>query len=133
MSRYCLDASAYSHFLRGDRAAAEAIDGAEWLGVPAVALGELRTGFLLGSRRRENEERLRAFLASPVVEIVEVDDEVSRLYAEIVFDLRRRGRPVPTNDVWIAASTLRAGAVLLTYDAHFQAIGRLGVHDLSGG
>lgn len=131
MSRYCLDTSAYSHFLRGHRAAAEVIDRADWLGVPAIALGELRTGFLLGSRRRENEEHLLAFLASPVVEIVEVDDEVSRLYAEIVVELRRTGRPLPTNDVWIAASALRAGAVLLTYDAHFQSISRLGLHDLS--
>jgi tRNA(fMet)-specific endonuclease VapC len=131
MSRYCLDTSAYSHLLRGHPAAAELIDRADWLGVPAVALGELRTGFLLGSRRRENEERLLAFLTSPVVEIVEVDDEVSRLYAEIVVELRRTGRPLPTNDVWIAASALRAGAVLLTYDAHFQSISRLGLRDLS--
>ncbi|HEX2164465.1 MAG TPA: type II toxin-antitoxin system VapC family toxin [Thermoanaerobaculia bacterium] len=133
MSRICLDTSAYSHFMRGDATAAELIDRAEWVGLPAVVLGELRTGFLLGSRRRENEHRLLGFLSSPVVEIVDVDDEVSRQYAEIVVELRRAGRPIPSNDLWIAACALRAGALLLTYDGHFQAIARLGVLDLSNG
>jgi predicted nucleic acid-binding protein len=127
MSRYCLDTSAYSHFMRGDHAAAAVIDRAEWLGLPAVALGELRVGFLLGGRRQQNEEKLLELLAAPVVEVVEVDDEVSRHYSEIVVELRRAGRPIPTNDIWIAASAVRAGALLLTYDEHFAAIGRLGM------
>jgi predicted nucleic acid-binding protein len=59
--------------------------------------------------------------------VVEVDDEVSRHYSEIVVELRRAGRPIPTNDIWIAASAVRAGALLLTYDEHFAAIGRLGM------
>lgn len=131
MSRYCLDTSAYSHFMRGDSAVAALVDRAEWLGLPAVVLGELRVGFLLGARREQNEERLLEFASSPVVEVVEVDDEVSRHYAQIVVDLRRAGRPIPTNDIWIAASALRAGALLLTYDVHFDAIGRLGVIQLA--
>jgi tRNA(fMet)-specific endonuclease VapC len=131
MSRYCLDTSAYSHFKRGDPRVVELIDGAEWLGMPTIVLGELRVGFLLGGRQLVNEMELREFLSSPVVEVLGVDPEVSRHYAEIVVDLRRAGTPIPTNDVWIAAITAREGALLLTYDDHFRSISRIGTLILS--
>jgi predicted nucleic acid-binding protein len=126
MSRYCLDTSAYSHFRRGDPAVVELLDQAEWIGVPAVTLGELRTGFLLGDRRAQNEAELRDFLAHPAVRVLSVDDEVSRHYAEIVAELRRAGTPLPTNDLWIAATAAGAGALVLTYDRHFGRIVRAG-------
>jgi predicted nucleic acid-binding protein len=47
---------------------------------------------------------LREFLANPVVEVLDVDEEVSRHYADIVTDLRTAGTPIPTNDIWIAAT-----------------------------
>ena len=132
MSRYCLDTSAYSHFQRGDERVVEILDRAEWVGVPAITLGELRTGFLLGGRRDRNEADLRDFLASPVVETLEVDEEVSRHYAEIVGDLRLTGTPLPTNDIWLAATAARAGALVLTYDNHFESIVRVGSLILHG-
>ncbi len=132
MSRYCLDTSAYSHFQRGDQDVAGILDRAEWVGVPAITLGELRTGFLLGDHRIRNESELGDFLANPVVEILVVDEEVGRHYAEIVADLRRAGTPLPTNDIWIAATAARAGALVLTYDSHYERIARVGSIVLSG-
>jgi len=126
VSRLVLDTSAYSHLQRGDRQATELIDGAEWIGMPAIALGELRAGFLLGGRRERNEAALREFLSNAVVEVLSVDDEVSRHYADIVLDLRHAGRPIPTNDIWIAATAARAGAMILSSDDHFTAIARVG-------
>ncbi len=126
MSRYCLDTSAYSHFQRGDERVTELVDRAEWVGVPTVTLGELRAGFLLGAHRERNEALLREFLAHPVVEVLAVDDEVSRHYAEIVAELQRAGTPLPTNDLWIAATAARRGALVLTHDEHFEEIARVG-------
>lgn len=126
MSTYCLDTSAYSHFRRGNKEVVAILDRAELVGVPAVALGELRTGFLLGARRQRNEADLDAFLASPVVEVLPVDSETSRHYAEIVGELRKAGTPVPTNDIWIAATAARNGAAVLTCDEHFERIARVG-------
>ena len=132
MSRYCLDTSAYSHFQRGDDRVIEILDRAEWLGVPVMTLGELRTGFLLGSQAEENESSLREFLANPVVEELPADGDVSRHYAEIVVDLCRAGTPIPTNDIWIAATAARFGALVLTYRGHFRNIGRVGSVVLDG-
>ncbi len=126
MSRFCLDTSAYSRFQRGDETVVELVDRAEWIGMPSVALGELRTGFLLGGRTAQNERELGEFLASPVVTELTVDGEVSRHYAEMVVDLRRAGTPIPTNDIWIAATAARAGALVLTADEHFERINRVG-------
>jgi tRNA(fMet)-specific endonuclease VapC len=126
VSAYCLDTSAYSNFRRGNDELVSVIDRADWIGIPTVTLGELRTGFLLGGRRERNESELDEFLANPIVEVLEVDAEASRHYAEIVADLRRAGTPLPTNDIWIAATAARHGASVLTCDEHFERIARVG-------
>jgi tRNA(fMet)-specific endonuclease VapC len=108
LNRICLDTSAYSHFMRGRDSAVAVISAAKWIGVPTVVLGELRTGFLLGERARKNEEELDRFLDHPLVQVLDVDDAASRIYAEIMVMLRRRGTPpLPTNDIWIAAVAAR--------------------------
>lgn len=126
MSRYCVDTSAYSRFRTGHPEVVEPLDAAEWVGVPAITLGELRTGFRRGSRGERNEGELRAFLDNPVVSVLVVDEEASRHYAAIVADLRRAGTPLPTNDIWIAATAARTGSWVLTLDRHFERIARVG-------
>ncbi len=123
--RCCLDTSAYSQFKRGDGQVVELIDHADWVGLPTVVMGELWLGFLLGNRFRQNETELAAFVANPSVETLAVDEEVARIYAEIVVDLRKAGTPLPTNDIWVAATAVRAGASVITYDAHFSKIKRV--------
>jgi tRNA(fMet)-specific endonuclease VapC len=124
--KLCLDTSAYSNFKRGHAPAVEAISRASWVGVPAIVIGELRVGFARGSRRQLNEGELATFLAHPLVTSLEIDDEAARIYAEVVCALREAGTPVPTNDIWIAAVAAREGASVLTYDAHFSQIHRVG-------
>lgn len=127
MSRYCLDTSAYVDTLRGDRRCANILDAAAWIGVPAIVLGELRAGFRLGGGGAGEEARLSEFLASPVVALVPVDDDVAQCYADIAADLRRAGTPIPANDVWIAACAAHTGSTVLTADAHFERVRRIGV------
>lgn len=126
MTRLCLDTSAYSHFKRGDIECVSAITNARTLFLPTVVLGELRVGFRLGSRYTENEKELQAFLAHPLVQVLDVDDQAASIYAELVVALRHAGTPVPTNDIWVAALAVREGATVITYDIHFSLIGRVG-------
>jgi tRNA(fMet)-specific endonuclease VapC len=112
--------------MRGDDAVVELVEGADWVGMPAVVIGELHVGFLAGSARRRNLAELERFLGHPVVEEIPVDREVARIYAEIVVALKEQGTPIPTNDVWVAASTARAGAPLIAYDTHFDEVARIG-------
>jgi len=85
----------------------------------AVVLGELLAGFKKGSRTRQNEERLRRFVAASRVRVMYVDEETAVRYAAIKDYLRREGTPIPTNDVWIAATAFQHGLRLQTLDAHF--------------
>ena len=126
MNRVCLDTSAYSHFRRGEPSVVEIIGMAQWIGVPAVVLGELRTGFSLGSHAARNEDELRRFLHHSSVEVLDVDDDAARIYAEIMVALRKVGTPLPTNDIWVAAVAVREGATVLAYDEHFRLIHRVG-------
>ncbi len=126
MSRLCLDTSAYSQFKRGLESAVKAISGARWIGVPSIVLGELHSGFALGTRQDENEAELRRFLDHPVVEVIDIDAEIAKVYSEILIELRRQGTPVPTNDLWIAAVSAREGAPIVTCDRHFEHIARVG-------
>lgn len=116
----CLDTSAYSNMRRGHEQAVEVIRRARMVLVPAIVIGELRAGFRLGSRRRENESKLDAFLHEPIVRVLEVDAEAATFYADLVVALRSAGTPLPTNDIWIGALALREGSRVLTHDRHFE-------------
>jgi predicted nucleic acid-binding protein len=129
--RICIDTSAYSQFKRGHKKAIDTITSAREVYLPAIAMGELRTGFLLGKNSKKNEEELQVFLSYPVVKVLEVDDLCSQIYAEILVELRSAGKPIPTNDIWIAALAAKQGATVITFDQHFESIQRVGSQILS--
>lgn len=92
-----------------------------------VVLGELLGGFRQGSRERENRKDLEVFLQSPRVRVLTVDEETAQRYADIYHGLRKAGTPVPTNDVWIAASAMQYGHQIVTLDRHFSLIAQVAV------
>ena len=122
MTRVLLDTSAYSAFFRGHEGVIEAVRTADEILFSPIVLGELRAGFRGGAHRLRNERELEVFLTSSRVNTLTIDSETALRYAEIVTFLRRSGTPVPTNDLWIAASAMQSGAALLTTDAHFDRI-----------
>jgi len=118
----CLDTCAYSRLMCGNQELRSFLEACTILFVPVVVLGELHAGFGAGSRTRENERQLLAFLETPGVRIQDATWDVARRYALLVNFLRKAGRPIPANDIWIAATALELGARLVTYDAHFAKI-----------
>ena len=78
--------------------------------------------FRRGKRLEENLERLDRFRASPRVRTVALDEETAHRYSEIVAYLRQAGTPIPTNDVWIAASAMQLGLRVVTTDSHFERV-----------
>jgi tRNA(fMet)-specific endonuclease VapC len=117
-----LDTSAYSELYRGNQAVVDVLRRAETVGVPAVVLGELYSGFRAGNRWAENTAQLAQFLSKPSVRILNVTEDTALRYAEVDVYLRKKGRPIPRNDVWIAAVALEHGLQLLTLDVHFREI-----------
>jgi tRNA(fMet)-specific endonuclease VapC len=123
--RLVLDTSAYSHFRSADPRVLDRIAAAEMVLLPAVVLGELEAAFALGRREQENRMLLAEFLTEPFVSTLPVTPLVARRYGRLFADLRRAGTPIPTNDLWIAATTLDCGGHLLSFDADFERIASL--------
>ena len=98
---------------------------AEEVRLPFVVLGELRAGFAVGTKGRANEAKLTEFLNSPRVGIDYADEQTTHHYAALFADLRRRGTPIATNDLWIAALVVQHDLLLLSADAHFAKIARI--------
>jgi tRNA(fMet)-specific endonuclease VapC len=115
-----LDTSGYSQFALGVERAIAAMEAAESLAIPTVVLGELFAGFRRGSRERANRKRLEEFIETFEVQILPVTEIEADWYAKVVARLRAEEKPIPTNDVWIAACALAAKASLLTADGHFD-------------
>jgi len=114
-----IDTSAYAAFLRGHPEIKVALQQADEISLNPVILGELLAGFRMGKSERRNISLLQDFLYSPRVTILEIDEETSERYATIYYYLRKKGTPIPTHDLWIAASAMQAGLKLLTTDRHY--------------
>lgn len=127
MSRILADTSALSAFFRGHEGVACTLRSARQIAVSAVVLGELDAGFRGGNRIEENRDLLRRFLASPRVRVLGVEAETADRYAQIYDSLRRAGTPIPTNDIWIAASAMQFGLLLVTTDPHYERVPQIAV------
>ena len=125
MRRLLIDTNIYSYALKGDDRVVEVLKKCEQIGISVISIGELLSGFKGGGREQKNREELEIFLDSPRVVVYSVDEDTSEFYAEILNNLREIGRPVPTNDIWIAAVAFQNGLKLFTKDEHFKAIAGL--------
>ncbi|MBM4124432.1 MAG: type II toxin-antitoxin system VapC family toxin [Nitrospira sp.] len=131
MTRLLLDTSVYIAAKKNLPAAAETLAHVDEIVVTPIVLGELRAGFLQGSKTETNERELRAFLDSPRVTIPPLDEETAGRYAIIRTALKKAGTPISTNDIWIAASAMQYGLPILTSDADFKKIPQVIVHHFS--
>lgn len=122
MKRILIDTNAYAAFKRSELSALEVIRTSEYIGVNVVVLAELYSGFKGGSKEAKNRKELEQFLDSPRVATLQIDEETAEFYAKIYWDLKRKGKPVPSNDIWVAASAMRHGLALFTFDDHFKNI-----------
>jgi predicted nucleic acid-binding protein len=122
VSPILLDTNAYVAFKRGHAEAVSILQHAPVIVMTPVVLGELRGGFAAGSRERENRAELAALLATPRVTTVPVDADTADHYAALYASLRRAGTPIPSNDMWIAASAIQHDLCLFSYDRHFRLV-----------
>ena len=91
--------------------------------VPAIVIGELFYGSYKSTRVEENLSRIEAFATQSAV--LNCDQSTARPYGRIKDELRRKGKPVPENDIWIAALSVQHDLRLITRDAHFSEMGEL--------
>ena len=122
MRRIIIDTNVYVAFKRNVPKVVEVLRRVEYIGINAVVLGELYSGFKGAHKEALNKKELEEFLDKPRVDVIPIDEITAEFYAQVYWNLKRKGNPIPTNDMWIAASTLQHGVALFTLDTHFNVI-----------
>jgi len=120
MKNLLIDTNIYSYAMRGDAEIIKVLQHVQQISICAVSIGELLSGFKAGAKENKNREELEAFLDSPRVQLHSINEDTAEFYAEILDGLRKRGKPIPTNDIWIAAVALQHGLKLYSKDQHFK-------------
>jgi tRNA(fMet)-specific endonuclease VapC len=115
-----LDTNALSAFADNIPGAVHKVSSAEFVAIPIVVLGEYRYGIAHSRREREYEKWLRPFLQT--CQILEITEQTIPSYVGVRSELRQLGKPIPSNDVWIAALCRKHGLPLLSRDAHFDRV-----------
>lgn len=122
--RYLLDTSILIALFADETNVKERLARADEVFVPSIAIGELYYGAWKSQRVQENIARIDELVEESAV--LGCGVETARRYGEIKNALRIRGRPVPENDLWIAAIAVERELTLVTRDAHFGEVAALG-------
>ena len=121
--RYLLDTNIIIALFAGESTVKDNLAKADEVFVSSIALGELYFGAQKSERAKENIARVDEFASSSVVLGCGLD--TARRYAEIKNALKTKGRPMPENDIWIAAIAVQHDLTLITRDAHFSEVKNL--------
>jgi predicted nucleic acid-binding protein len=120
-----IDTNVYSLAMRGSPEIFGILRHCRQIGISAISIGELYSGFRGGNREQQNRQELLEFCDSPRVRIYPVNEETAEYYSAVLQQLRLQGTPIPTNAIWIAAVAFQHGLPLLTRDEHFSRIAGL--------
>ena len=123
-----IDTNVYVAFRRADQRVLDVLRIVETIALCPVVTAELLSGFRGGNKESGNRAALEAFMATPRVRPISINHTTSEHYSRIYDGLRARGRPIPTNDMWIAACSVQHGLALYSLDDHFAGIGGLLIH-----
>ena len=120
MKNMLVDTNIYSYAFNGNADVIKVLQHAQKISICSISIGELLSGFKAGLKENKNREELEEFLDSPRVQLHIIDEDTAEFYAEIQNGLRKKGKPIPTNDIWIASIALQHGLKLYTNDQHFK-------------
>jgi tRNA(fMet)-specific endonuclease VapC len=115
-----VDTNALSAAADADPAVLALLGRADQMAIPVIVLGEYRYGIAQSRKRASYESWLAGLLHDCLV--LDVNEPTTQHYAEIVLELKRLGKPIPTNDLWIAALCRQHSLPLLSRDRHFDLV-----------
>jgi predicted nucleic acid-binding protein len=122
IEKICLDTNTYSAFKRNNTEVIHLIETAESIYIPSIVIGELFAGFYIGNKTETNISELEDFLSLPGIEVTPIEKKVSKRYGYLIKELRAKGTPLPSNDIWISAACFETASVMVTNDKHFDLV-----------
>lgn len=121
-AKYLLDTVIVAGYFNRDAAILKKMSDAT-VYVSSTTIGELYFGAYNSGKTQQNIQNIQQF--SSLISILVVDENTANWYGKIKKALRAKGRPIPENDIWIAASAMQHGLILATRDAHFNQVENL--------
>jgi predicted nucleic acid-binding protein len=115
-----VDTNALSAAADGDSNVIAVLARADQMVIPVIVLGEYRYGIARLRNRASHESWLTGLLQDCLV--LDITEPTTQYYAEIILELKRKGKPIPTNDLWIAALCRQHSLPLLSRDRHFDLV-----------
>jgi tRNA(fMet)-specific endonuclease VapC len=125
VGKLALDTNAVIAYREGISDVCKLVDEADVIILPVIVIGELLYGALNSTKIKNNEKFVHKFAGYSLV--TPIDESVAACYARVRFDLKRRGNPIPENDIWIAAACLDLKVSLLSRNDHFKLVPGLNV------
>ena len=120
MKNLLVDTNIYTHALKGDHETVAVLQQAKEIAICSITIGELLSGFKAGRKEKRNREELAEFLDAPRVQLYYIDENTAEFDSVILNDLRKREKPIPTNDIWIAAVAFQHGLLTVDRDVQFS-------------
>lgn len=120
MERIILDTNVVIAYFKGASGLHEKLQAVPVWCLPVTVVGELLFGAYNSTKQEENLIRYHAFVKKS--EVLAIDADTADAYAQIRFQLRKAGRPIPENDIWIAATAKVNEIPLVTLDTHFEVV-----------
>ena len=117
-----IDTNTFSYAKRGNLSAQSILKKAEEILISPIVIAEILIGFKLGSKEEQNKNEFYEFLDSLRLSVFEIGEMTAEHYSNIFLQLKKSGKPIPTNDIWIAASAMENGMPLATFDKIFTNI-----------
>ena len=119
-NKFLLDTNIITAWLKGETAIAERIDKAKGIFIPAIVLGELYYGAFYSTHIRKNIGNIQKIIDNYT--ILNIDNETAAIYGNLKASLRKKGKPIPENDIWIAAIAEQYKLIIVTRDKHFKEV-----------
>lgn len=113
-----LDTDAISALFEGNSALERLLEGKDQPSLPVIAIGEYRYGIRRSRLRRQLEPLLETLIAES--KVLAIEERTTVAYATVREELREAGRPIPENDVWIAALARQHALPVVSLDSHFD-------------
>ena len=120
-----IDSNRYTDLCHNILEVIEIVEHASLVFVPLIVIAELRAGFANGNQQEKNERILTKFLNKDEVSILYPDEQTTHFYANLYAYLRKKGKPIPTNDLWIAALVVQYNLTLYDRDSDFDNLPQL--------
>ena len=121
--RIALDTDVSIKFLNGDTNIEAVLLKYSDICLPAIVVGELVFGALNSKHAEQNLARHRKLIHS--TKVLAITEVTANTYAKIRLALKKKGKPIPENDLWTAATCIEHKLPLLSSDGHFEYIDQL--------